>query len=134
MLRLAAVFSFVAIAFTACMVDSPSNSAQQHEEGGAGLDAELRTISEAQLDSLPEWRVLSETVIVSGTSDSVQYVLNTAGVPWTLKSGRIVVSSDQSELRYYSSTGRYEKTVVGTDRDLRSIRSCGACSPLEATR
>lgn len=65
----------------------------------------------AQLESLPEWHWGTHQIVVGAGSDSAQYILNLAGMPWTLESGRIVVPSDQYEIRYFSSDGQFERTV-----------------------
>jgi hypothetical protein len=92
----------------ACGGDDPSTRPSALPMGGA---APTIVTDEKMFGQLPEWRLDSAPLIIGSAAGHSAYLLNRAGMPWTLTNGNIVVPNNQSEIRWYDSTGVHVRTV-----------------------
>lgn len=68
-------------------------------------------IPAGRLRTLPEWRVDPRPLSIGEALGAPEYTLHLASNPWRLADGRIVVANQQSELRFFDSTGKYLGTT-----------------------
>ena len=85
--------------------------AGEPDRANAGGGAASRRIEASALARLPEWQLDSTLVVIGAREGSAPYLLHRAGLPQTLRSGRIVVPNNQTEIRWYDSTGAYIRTT-----------------------
>lgn len=106
---------FARCILTAGLSILPAAAAAQLNPGPSGWrdSAGVRIVdmSASQLRTVREWRVDPRPLSIGEALGSPEYMLHLASNPWRLADGRIVVANQQSELRFFDSTGKYLATT-----------------------
>ena len=100
--------SLALIPFLACA--GPENQTD-HSTPASSPAPQTIEFDADDLAALPQWRLDSNPLIIGVASGQPAYLLNRAGMPWRLSRGQIVVPNNQTEIRWYDSTGRHIRTV-----------------------
>jgi hypothetical protein len=92
----------------ACGGGSASDDAGDNPADSAPI---VIDVGEAAITELPEWHVDSAPLVIGMIGGAPAYLLNRTGMPWMLGNGTIVVPNNQSEIRWFDSTGTHIRTV-----------------------